>query len=59
LPVEHIPIASGTKIGIDATKKLPGEGVKRPWLHEPGKKPEEVEGMTAELLKTLRQHFIE
>jgi hypothetical protein len=23
-------IASGTKLGIDATKKLPGEGFKRP-----------------------------
>ena len=25
-------IASGSKLGIDATKKLPGEGFKRPWL---------------------------
>jgi len=24
-------IASGGKLGIDATKKLPGEGFKRPW----------------------------
>ena len=24
-------IASGSKLGIDATKKLPGEGFKRPW----------------------------
>ena len=24
-------IAIGTKLGIDATKKLPGEGFKRPW----------------------------
>ena len=24
-------IASGSKVGIDATKKLPGEGFKRPW----------------------------
>jgi len=24
-------IASGIKLGIDATKKLPGEGFKRPW----------------------------
>ena len=24
-------IASGRKLGIDATKKLPGEGFKRPW----------------------------
>ena len=24
-------IASGNKLGIDATKKLPGEGFKRPW----------------------------
>jgi 4-hydroxy-3-polyprenylbenzoate decarboxylase len=24
-------IASGTKLGIDATKKMPGEGFKRPW----------------------------
>jgi 4-hydroxy-3-polyprenylbenzoate decarboxylase len=24
-------IASGSKLGIDATKKLPGEGLKRPW----------------------------
>ena len=23
--------ASGSKLGIDATKKLPGEGFKRPW----------------------------
>jgi 4-hydroxy-3-polyprenylbenzoate decarboxylase len=23
---------SGSKLGIDATKKLPGEGFKRPWL---------------------------
>ncbi len=22
---------SGSKLGIDATKKLPGEGFKRPW----------------------------
>jgi len=26
-----IEIASGSKLGIDATKKLPGEGFKRPW----------------------------
>ena len=25
----EIPI--GTKLGIDATKKIPGEGFKRPW----------------------------
>ncbi|MBI4659863.1 MAG: hypothetical protein HY735_13565 [Verrucomicrobia bacterium] len=25
-------IASGSKLGIDATKKLPGEGFERPWL---------------------------
>ena len=25
-------IASGSKLGIDATKKIPGEGLKRPWL---------------------------
>jgi 4-hydroxy-3-polyprenylbenzoate decarboxylase len=25
-------IASGSKLGIDATKKIPGEGFKRPWL---------------------------
>jgi 4-hydroxy-3-polyprenylbenzoate decarboxylase len=25
-------IASGSKLGIDETKKLPGEGFKRPWL---------------------------
>ena len=24
-------IASGSKLGIDAKKKLPGEGFKRPW----------------------------
>jgi 4-hydroxy-3-polyprenylbenzoate decarboxylase len=24
-------LASGTKLGIDATKKFPGEGFKRPW----------------------------
>ena len=24
-------IAIGTKLGIDATRKLPGEGFKRPW----------------------------
>ena len=24
-------IASGSKLGIDATKKLPGEGFKRAW----------------------------
>jgi 3-polyprenyl-4-hydroxybenzoate decarboxylase len=24
-------IAVGSKLGIDATKKLPGEGFKRPW----------------------------
>jgi len=24
-------IGSGSKLGIDATKKLPGEGFKRPW----------------------------
>jgi len=24
-------IAIGSKLGIDATKKLPGEGFKRPW----------------------------
>ena len=24
-------IASGSKLGIDATKKLPGEGFKRQW----------------------------
>ena len=24
-------IASGSKLGIDATKKIPGEGSKRPW----------------------------
>jgi len=23
--------ASGSKLGIDATKRLPGEGFKRPW----------------------------
>jgi len=23
---------TGSKLGIDATKKLPGEGFKRPWL---------------------------
>src|SRR5439155_1442008 len=26
-------IAIGSKLGIDATKKLPGEGFKRPWRH--------------------------
>jgi len=24
-------IASGSKLGLDATKKIPGEGFKRPW----------------------------
>ena len=24
-------IASGSKLGIDATQKIPGEGFKRPW----------------------------
>jgi 4-hydroxy-3-polyprenylbenzoate decarboxylase len=24
-------MASGSKLGLDATKKLPGEGFKRPW----------------------------
>ena len=24
-------IAMGSKLGIDATKKIPGEGFKRPW----------------------------
>ncbi|MCW5556196.1 MAG: hypothetical protein KIS67_29105 [Verrucomicrobiae bacterium] len=24
-------IASGSKLGIDATRELPGEGFKRPW----------------------------
>jgi len=24
-------IALGSKLGIDATKKIPGEGFKRPW----------------------------
>ena len=24
-------IAIGSKLGIDATKKMPGEGFKRPW----------------------------
>ena len=24
-------IVSGSKLGIDATKKIPGEGFKRPW----------------------------
>ena len=24
-------IASGSKLGIDATKRIPGEGFKRPW----------------------------
>ena len=24
-------IAIGSKLGIDATKKIPGEGFKRPW----------------------------
>ena len=24
-------IASGSKLGIDATKKIPGEGFNRPW----------------------------
>ena len=24
-------IASGSKLGLDATEKLPGEGFKRPW----------------------------
>ena len=31
--IEHATseIASGSKLGIDATKKLAGEGFKRPW----------------------------
>jgi len=28
---ETSEIAIGSKLGIDATKKLPGEGFKRPW----------------------------
>ena len=33
-PSDHATseIISGRKLGIDATKKLPGEGFKRPWL---------------------------
>ncbi|MEQ1853109.1 MAG: hypothetical protein ABMA01_16140 [Chthoniobacteraceae bacterium] len=32
--LDHAPseIAIGSKLGLDATKKLPGEGFKRPWL---------------------------
>ncbi len=29
--VNNVEIAIGSKLGIDATKKLPGEGFKRPW----------------------------
>ena len=31
--LDHAPsdIASGSKLGLDATKKIPGEGFKRPW----------------------------
>ena len=31
--LDHVTseIATGSKLGIDATKKLPGEGFKRPW----------------------------
>jgi len=29
--MKTIVIASGGKLGIDATKKIPGEGFKRPW----------------------------
>ena len=27
----EVEIASGSKLGIDATEKIPGEGFKRPW----------------------------
>ncbi|MCI0534659.1 MAG: hypothetical protein L0Z50_05470 [Verrucomicrobiales bacterium] len=30
-PAATREIASGSKLGIDATKKLPGDGFKRPW----------------------------
>jgi 3-polyprenyl-4-hydroxybenzoate decarboxylase len=36
-------IASGSKLGIDATKKIPGEGFKRPGRHV-GPKLSESEG---------------
>ena len=29
--MKTIVISIGSKLGIDATKKLPGEGFKRPW----------------------------
>lgn len=31
--LDHVTseIAIGSKLGVDATKKLPGEGFKRPW----------------------------
>jgi 4-hydroxy-3-polyprenylbenzoate decarboxylase len=32
-------IASGSKLGLDATKKLPGEGFKRPWPPRTGLDP--------------------
>ena len=31
LESRHQPIAIGSKLSFDATKKLPGEGFKRPW----------------------------
>ena len=29
--LDHSPSVDAAKLGIDATKKLPGEGFKRPW----------------------------
>jgi len=29
--MNSIELAVGSKLGIDATKKMPGEGFKRPW----------------------------
>jgi 3-polyprenyl-4-hydroxybenzoate decarboxylase len=39
-------IASGSKLGIDATKKIPGEGFERPWppLHQDGCRGEGEDG---------------
>ena len=53
-------IASGSKLGIDATKKLPGEGFKRPW--PPHIKMDEtvkakVEGFFAADNPSLRAYF--
>jgi 4-hydroxy-3-polyprenylbenzoate decarboxylase len=46
-------IAIGTKLGIDATKKLPGEGFKRPWPPLI-KMDEAVKAKVEELLRGVR-----